>query len=80
MDRLANLNCVGYFCRWFVIVMALGGVANHVLSPNAGKGMGYLAIAAQFGFAFAFPVSTVQAEATAVVLTALQLATVMHDG
>jgi hypothetical protein len=41
---------------WFVIVMALGGVANHVLSPNAGHGMGYLAIAVQFGFAFAFPV------------------------
>lgn len=43
---------------WFVIVMALGGVANHVLSPNAGHGMGYLAIAIQFGFAFAFPVSS----------------------
>lgn len=41
---------------WFVIVMALGGVANHVLTPNAGHGMGYLAIAVQFGFAFAFPV------------------------
>lgn len=36
--------------------MALAGVANHVLSPNAGRGMGYLAIAVQFGFAFAFPV------------------------
>jgi glycerol uptake facilitator-like aquaporin len=45
------------FGMWFVIVMALGGVANHVLSPNAGHGMGYLAIAIQFGFAFAFPVS-----------------------
>lgn len=44
------------FGMWFVIVMALGGVANHVLSPNAGHGMGYLAIAIQFGFAFAFPI------------------------
>jgi len=42
---------------WFVITMALGGVANHVLNPSAGRGMGYLAIAIQFGFAFAFPVS-----------------------
>lgn len=42
---------------WFVIVMALGGVANHVLNPSAGRNMGYLAIAIQFGFAFAFPVS-----------------------
>lgn len=45
------------FGMWFVITMALGGVANHVLNPSAGRGMGYLAIAIQFGFAFAFPVS-----------------------
>lgn len=44
------------FGMWFVIVMALGGVANHVLNPSAGRGMGYLAIAVQFGFAFAFPI------------------------
>lgn len=48
--------CSEMFGMWFVIVMALGGVANHVLTPNAGHGMGYLAIAVQFGFAFAFPV------------------------
>jgi glycerol uptake facilitator-like aquaporin len=45
------------FGMWFVITMALGGVANHVLNPTSGRGMGYLAIAVQFGFAFAFPVS-----------------------
>jgi len=44
------------FGMWFVITMALGGVANHVLNPSAGRGMGYLAIAIQFGFAFAFPI------------------------
>lgn len=44
------------FGMWFVITMALGGVANHVLNPSAGRNMGYLAIAVQFGFAFAFPV------------------------
>ncbi len=37
------------FGMWFVLVMALGGVANHVLNPSAGRGMGYLAIAVQFG-------------------------------
>lgn len=44
------------FGMWFVITIALGGVANHVLNPSAGRGMGYLAIAVTFGFAFAFPV------------------------
>lgn len=44
------------FGMWFVITMALAGVANHVLNPSAGRGMGYLAIAVQFGFAFAFPI------------------------
>lgn len=44
------------FGMWFVITMALAGVANHVLNPSAGRNMGYLAIAVQFGFAFAFPV------------------------
>eukprot|EP00775_Hariotina_reticulata_P012605 gene12605-12736_t len=44
------------FGMWFVITMALAGVANHVLNPTTGRGMGYLAIAVQFGFAFAFPI------------------------
>jgi hypothetical protein len=46
---LLRLPCSELFGMWFVIVMALGGVANHVLNPSAGRGMGYLAIAVQFG-------------------------------
>lgn len=41
---------------WMVIVIALGGVANHVLNPTTGRGMGYGFIALNFGFAFAFPI------------------------
>lgn len=43
------------FGMWMVIVMAIGAVANHVLNPTTGKGMGYGFIAVSFGFAFAFP-------------------------
>ena len=41
---------------WIVVTVALGGVANHVLNPTTGNGMGYLAIAMTFGFAFAFSI------------------------
>lgn len=44
------------FGMWMVIVIALGGVANHVLNPTTGKGMGYGFIAITFMAAFAFPI------------------------
>jgi glycerol uptake facilitator-like aquaporin len=44
------------FGMWMVMVIALGGVANHVLNPTTGRGMGYGFIAINFGFAFAFPI------------------------
>jgi len=44
------------FGMWMVIVIALGGVANHVLNPTTGKGMGYGFIAVGFAAAFAFPI------------------------
>lgn len=47
--RTAAGLCSELFGMWFVVVMALGGVANHVLNPSAGRGMGYLAMAVQFG-------------------------------
>jgi glycerol uptake facilitator protein len=44
------------FGMWTVIVIAIGGIANHVLNPTTGKGMGYGFIAITFMAAFAFPI------------------------
>ena len=49
-------SCSEMFGMWVVIVIALGGVANHVLNPTTGKGMGYGFIAVGFAAAFAFPI------------------------
>jgi glycerol uptake facilitator-like aquaporin len=44
------------FGMWMVIMIALGTVANHVLYPTTGHGLGYLGVACGFGFAFSFAI------------------------
>lgn len=44
------------FGMWMVIMIALGTVANHVLSPTTGHNLGYLGVACGFGFAFSFAI------------------------
>jgi len=44
------------FGMWMVVVIAIGGIANHVLNPTTGRGMGYGFIALTFMAAFAFPI------------------------